>query len=133
MREFQARSERRVVACTHDDTRHAGHGGRRLRRYRATRQVDGRSVVLPVVAFSHVRTRIRICAPGYVSMEQRLVVVLVLGTVLVFRGRMDMHQRGCKRSDQKRCTEYCETNSSHKMDMLFDPVPGVNMHARANP
>ncbi len=71
-------------------------------------------------------TRVRISTSGYVSVEQRLVVVLVLGTVLVFHGRMDMNQRGCKHSDQERGTEYCHANSSHKSGMLFSPDPRVN-------
>ena len=128
-RELQARPERRVVACTDDDSRHTGHGARRLRHYRATGQVNRRSVVLPVVAVGHVRTRVRIFAIRYVSVEQRPVVVLVLGAVLVFHGRMDMNQRGCKHSDQERRTEYCYASSSHKRGMLVDPDPGVNEHA----
>ncbi len=42
------------------------------------------------------------------------MVVLALGAVLVFRSRMGMNHRGCKHSDQERCTEYCYANSSHK-------------------
>ncbi len=129
-RELQARPESRVVACIDDDSRHTGRGARRLRCYRATGQVDRRSVVLPVVAVGHARTRGRISATGYVSVEERLVVVLVLGAVLVFRGRMDMNHRGCKHSDQERCTQYCHASSSHKTGMLFDPVPGVKCSPR---
>ncbi len=51
---------------------------------------------------------------------------MVLGTVLVLHGRMDMNQRGCKYSDQERCTKYYHASSSHKPGMLFDRVLGVN-------
>jgi hypothetical protein len=47
--------------------------------------------VRPVVAVGRVQIRSRISATAHVRVEQRLVVVLVLGAVLVFRGRMDMN------------------------------------------
>ena len=113
-REFQARSERRVVACTDDDGRHTGRDARCLGRCRATEQIDRRRIVRPVVAVGYMWTRVRVSATGYVAVEERLVVVLVLGSVLVLHGRMDMKQRRCKHSDQECCTEDCHTSSSHK-------------------
>ena len=90
-REFQARPDRGVVACTNDDSGHTGHRAPRLRRYRPTGQIDRRRFVRPVVSVGHVRTLVRISVIGYVSVEQRLVVVLALSAVLVFHGRMDMN------------------------------------------
>ena len=79
-----------------------------------TGRIDRRRLVRPVVALGHVRTRVRISETGYVSVEQRLVVVLVVGAVLVFPGWMDMNQRGSEHSDQERYTECCHAGSSHK-------------------
>ena len=79
-----------------------------------------------MVAVPCVQICIRISTVRYVGVEQRLVVVLVLGAMLVFRGRMDMNQRGCKHSDQEHCAEYCQANFSHEQKMLLDPDLGVN-------
>jgi len=88
-------------------------------------QIDRRRLVRPMVAVGHVRTRVRTSAIRYVSVESRLVVVLVVGAVPVFLGWMDMNQRGSEHSNQERCTEYCHASLSHKTGMLYSPNPGV--------
>ena len=55
------------------------------------------------------------------SVVDRLVVVSVMGAVLVFRGRMDMSQRGRKHPDQERGTEYCHASSSHETSVPSKP------------
>ena len=81
-----------------------------------TGQIDRRRLVRPVVAVGHGRTRVRISAIRYVSVEQRLVLVFVVGAVLVFLGCMHMKQRRCKQSDQESSTKHRHhrANSSHK-------------------